>query len=167
MHWCWTADPSLCFVSSNAYLTVFTSFLSSWKCLTVFEAHLSLSHLSFLYLHLLFSFCLLSLLLLSLSLPHAPPVFVDTALGQSCGLMVTWQCGVFCIVRQLPTLPPEVLAVLSWMNEHGVWQCQIKNLCSFLSSVRPCRTCCAQAFKFFSVCLFVFLRFVYFCYVII
>lgn len=64
----------------------------------------------------LFSLCLF----LSLSLSLTPPVFLDTVLRQSCGLMVTWQCRVYCIVRQLPALPSAVLTVLSWMNEHTV-----------------------------------------------
>lgn len=49
-----------------------------------------------------------------------PPVFLDIVLRQNCGLMVTWLCGEYCIVRQLPALPSAVLTMLSWMSEHYV-----------------------------------------------
>lgn len=84
--------------------------------------------------------CLFQSLSLSLSRPHAPPVFPDTVRRQSCGLMVTWLCGVYCIVRQLPALPSAVLTVLSWMNEHSVLTrgATVSNNKSLLSSVKFC-----------------------------
>ncbi len=92
-------------------------------CLCLFHfshTHFSVDSLSLSFSRGPFSLCLFWSPSLSLSLPHCPPVFLDLVLRQSCGLMMTWQWRVYCIVRRLPVLPSAVLTVLSWMNEHTV-----------------------------------------------
>lgn len=144
LNWRWNADPfwGFFFPNQNQFADRshrFTQFLSHflfvcppWPCADIYT-----------------SFFLIFLTLRRVSSSHSrclsvvltpPPVFPDTVRRQSCGLMVTWLCGVYCIVRQLPALPSAVLTVLSWMNEHSVLTrgATVSNNKSLLSSVKFC-----------------------------
>lgn len=140
LNWRWNADPWSSFSKLKPICRPFSQIYTVSQPFSVCLSLLALRrhfHVSFFNIsHTLL--CRFLSLLLSLSLPHAPPVFPDTVRRQSCGLMVTWLCRVYCIVRQLPALPSAVLTVLSWMNEHSVLTrgATVSNNKSLLSSVK-------------------------------
>ena len=140
LNWRWNADPWSSFSKLKPICRPFSQIYTVSQPFSVCLSLLALRrhfHVSFFNISHTPLCCFLSLLL-SLSLPHAPPVFPDTVRRQSCGLMVTWLCRVYCIVRQLPALPSAVLTVLSWMNEHSVLTrgATVSNNKSLLSSVK-------------------------------
>ncbi len=143
MCWWWNADPKFCFSLINFYLlTVFIDFLYLQGDFAQILWHFQIISCPFRLLPPFFLVCLFlysSLFAVHcclflwcsffhfvsschrccLSVSLTPPVFLDIVLRQSCGLMVTWLCGVYCIVRQLLVLPfgsPDRVVMDEWTH---------------------------------------------------